>query len=207
MTTAAPRQRLRPDERRQRLIEATLRTLARHGAKGAGVRQVCRELGVAPSLVAHFFAGWSDLLAAAYEAMADELLDALEHAAAAPAASPRERLRAMIECYLSPEALADDSIGAYLALWALSRTDVDLRTAFARFHEARAARFTLVIADLAGETRSDLDLCARSLVVILDGFWLELGTNKGSIPREQAVAMGMAWVEMQLGGGARSGRT
>jgi TetR/AcrR family transcriptional repressor of bet genes len=197
MTMTAPRQRLHPDERRQRLIEATLRTLARHGAKGAGVRQVCRELGVAPSLVAHFFTGWSDLLAAAYDAMADELLDALEQAAAAPAASPRERLRAMVECYLSPAALADVSIGAYLALWALSRTDVDLRLAFARFHEARTACFVPVLRQLA----ADPELCARSLVVVLDGFWLELGTNPGSIPRDQAVAMGMAWVAMQQPGG------
>ncbi len=151
MTGIAPRQRLRPDERRQRLIAATLRTLARHGAKGAGVRQVCRELGVAPSLVAHFFAGWNDLLAAAYDAMADELLDALERACAEPAAAPRDRLRAMIECYLSPEALADDSIGAYLALWALSRTDVDLRAAFARFHEARTALFLPVIRQLGSD--------------------------------------------------------
>ena len=175
-----------------------MRTLARHGAKGAGVRQVCRELGVAPSLVAHFFAGWSDLLAAAYDAMADELLDALERAADAPAAAPRDRLRAMIECYLSPQALADDSIGAYLALWALSRTDVDLRTAFARFHEARTACFLPVVREFA--RNADAELCARSLVVVLDSFWLELGTNPGSIPREQAVAMGMAWVEMQLAG-------
>ena len=207
MTGIAPRQRLRPDERRQRLIAATLRTLARHGAKGAGVRQVCRELGVAPSLVAHFFAGWSDLLAAAYDAMADELLNALERACAEPAAAPRDRLRAMIECYLSPEALADDSIGAYLALWALSRTDVDLRAAFARFHEARTALFLPVIRQLAGGNAIDTDLCARSLVVVLDGFWLELGTNPGSIPREQAVAMGMAWVEMQLAGRTDRGRT
>jgi TetR/AcrR family transcriptional repressor of bet genes len=198
MGRIAPRQRLLPDERRQRLIEATLRSLARHGAKGAGVRQVCRELGVAPSLVAHFFAGWSDLLAAAYDAMAEELLDALERAAAAPAPSPRARLHAMIECYLSAEALADEIIGAYLALWALARTDVDLRAAFARFHAARAACFLPVVRELAGA--ADAGLRARSLVVVLDGFWLELGTNPGAIDRDQAVAMGMAWVLMPVAG-------
>jgi TetR/AcrR family transcriptional regulator, transcriptional repressor of bet genes len=199
------RQRLHPDERRRLLIQATLATLAKHGAKGAGVRQVCRELGVAPSLVAHFFTGWSDLLAAAYDAMADRLLTDLEQAADRSAATPRARLTAMVAAYLGPDTLTDESIGAYLALWALSRTDVDLRTAFARFHEVRKACFVPVIAELARElgTALDVDLAARSLVVVLDGFWLELGTNPGSIPRERALAMGLAWIDLQLGIGPR----
>jgi hypothetical protein len=104
----------------------------------------------------------------------------------------------MIECYLSREVLADDVIGAYLALWALSRTDVDLRAAFARFHEARTACFLPVVRELAGA--ADAELRTRSLVVVLDGFWLELGTNPGAIERDQAVAMGMAWALMPVAG-------
>ncbi|MFO1036338.1 MAG: TetR family transcriptional regulator C-terminal domain-containing protein [Geminicoccaceae bacterium] len=199
MTAAAPRLRLRHDERRDRLVAGTLACLARHGAKGAGVRQLCRDLGVAPSLVAHFFAGWSDLLQAAYDALAERYLHGLHEAATRPA-SPRDRLQAMIAWTLSPEELADETIGAYVALWALSRTDVDLKARFAGFHATRRALFAPAIGALAAErgVTVDADAIAASLVVVLDGFWLDLGLSPGTIPTEDAQAMALAWVDMHL---------
>ena len=64
--------------------------------------------------------------------------------------------------------------------------------------EARTACFLPVVRELAGA--ADAELRTRSLVVVLDGFWLELGTNPGAIERDQAVAMGMAWALMPVAG-------
>ena len=69
--------RLKPEERRRQAIEATLACLARDGAPGTGIRQVAREMGVAPSLVNYLFGSRSQLFLAAYETLAAErpLLD------------------------------------------------------------------------------------------------------------------------------------
>src|SRR5687767_2140301 len=78
-TAPRPRQkRLKPEERRAQLTEATLGCLARYGAQGAGLRQVCRDLEIAPSLVNYLFGGWNELLLSAYRLLAQRALEEYE---------------------------------------------------------------------------------------------------------------------------------
>ena len=192
-----PRQRrLKPDERRGQLVEATLGCLAKYGAQRAGLRQVCRDLRVAPSLVNYFFGGWNDLLLSAYRLLEQRALDDYRRIGRAKGASARERLRTLIERNVAPDWLADEVVGAYIALWDLSRTVPELKAEFARFHRARKRIVAALFAELAGERRAtrDTNLMAAGFVVFLDGLWLELGLNPGNIPPERAVQMCWIWI-------------
>jgi AcrR family transcriptional regulator len=51
------------DARREELVEATWRVLARTGMLGATMREIAREAGVSTGLLAHYFADKEDLLA------------------------------------------------------------------------------------------------------------------------------------------------
>ncbi len=188
--------RLKPQERRRQLVEATLACLARHGAQGAGLRQVCRDLEVAPSLVNYFFDGWEDLLLSAYRLLARRALREYEQIRRAKDRSGRERLRELIERSISPDWLSDEVVGAYIALWDLSRTAPELKSEFTRFHRARRRIVAAIFAELAGRRRKtgDADLLAAGFVVFLDGLWLELGLNPGNIPPKRAVDMCWAWI-------------
>lgn len=195
--TGRPRQRrLKPDERRGQLVEATLSCLARHGAQGAGLRQVCRDLRVAPSLVNYFFGSWKDLLLSAYRLLEGRALDEYQEIGRAPG-SARERLRALIERNVSPGWLSDEVVGAYIALWELSRTLPELKAEFTRFHHARRRIVSRLLAELAGKPRStrDTDLMAAGFVVFLDGLWLELGLNPGNVPPSHAIQMCRIWID------------
>lgn len=193
-----PRQRrLKPDDRRQQLIETTLLCLAKYGAEGTGVRQVCRELGVAPSLVNYFFDGWNDLLLSAYQALADRDIQDLRQIIEAEFPSERARLRAIVERTVAPDWLAESVVGAYIALWDLSRTLKDLQAAFGRFHQERRALLAGLLTRLAAESRVKVDAerLAAGLVIFLDGLWLELGLNPKSMPHDEAVELCWIWVE------------
>ncbi len=128
-----PRKRLSHDERRQQIIETTLACLARDGADGTSLRSVCRELGVAPSLVTHFFAGWHDLLTAAYEHLTERFMAQLAPVITEHFLSERARMNALILRYLSTDWAGENTIGANIALWHLARTEVDLKPHFSRF--------------------------------------------------------------------------
>jgi TetR/AcrR family transcriptional repressor of bet genes len=193
----APREpRLKAEERRRRLAEATIASLARNGAQGAGVRQVCRDLQVAPSLVNHFFDGWNDLLVSAYRLLAERALEEYAEIAELDGAPARLRLRRLIERNVSPAWLSEDVVGAYVALWDLSRTVPQLKREFTRFHRKRRQIVTRLLAEMAGERRPsrEIELMAAGLVVFMDGLWLELGLNPGNIPPSRAVQMCWLWI-------------
>ena len=192
----APEPRLKAEERRRQLAEATIGCLARHGAQGAGVRQVCRDLDVAPSLVNHFFDGWNDLLVSAYRLLAERALKEYAEIAELDGAPARLRLRRLIERHVSPAWLSEDVVGAYVALWDLSRTVPLLMREFTRFHRKRRQIVARLLAEMAGERRRsrEIELMAAGLVVFMDGLWLELGLNPGNIPPRRAVQMCWLWI-------------
>ena len=194
--------RLKPDERRGQLVEATLGCLARHGAQGAGLRQVCRDLQIAPSLVNYFFDGWSELLLSAYRLLAERALQEYAVIATLNGAPAGVRLRRLIERNVSPAWLSDEIVGAYLALWDLSRTVPQLKAEFTRFHRRRRRIVAKLLAEMAGERQPsrETDLMAAGLVAFLDGLWLELGLNPGNIPPSRAVQMCWLWISNHFPG-------
>src|SRR5206468_2846577 len=182
--------RLSHAERRGQLVEATLACLARHGAQGAGLRQVCRDLRVAPSLVSYFFDGWEELLLSAYRLLKKRALDEYRQIAKMEGTA-RERLQRLIERNVSPAWLSDEVVGAYIALWDLSRTTPQLKAEFTRFHRARRRIVRALFSELA-RTRhltADTELMAAGFRVFHHGLWLELGLNPRNLRPMEAMMM------------------
>lgn len=195
------RQRLKPDERRQQLVDATIACLAKYGAQGTGVRQICRELEVAPSLLSYFFqGGLNELLISAYHALAERFIGELEVAASADQGAAQARLQAIFRLYFSDEWLDDTVVGAYVALWALSRTELDLKEAMSGLHQRQRDAIIGPLAEVAAErgTKADVALLADCLVIFLTGLWLDLALNPDNIPRERALQMCQAWLDGSL---------
>ena len=60
--------RLDPAERREQILDATLRLVARNGFAGVTLRDVAAEVGVVHGLIRHYFATREQLVAAAFDA-------------------------------------------------------------------------------------------------------------------------------------------
>jgi len=201
-TTPPPnRPRLPHDARRRLIIETTLSCMARHGAEGTSLRLVCREMNVAPSLVTHFFAGWHELLAAAYDLLAESFMAQLDPILKRDFPTARVRMDAVIRYYLSIDGEGANTMGANIAFWQLSRSVLDLKPAFGRFLADRQRALRGVLAGLAAEERATiaLDDMTACFILMMDGIWLEMSLNPGGFAERRALQMCWAWLDAVFG--------
>ncbi|MET1035306.1 MAG: TetR family transcriptional regulator [Arthrobacter sp.] len=78
-----PRPRRHDPARRERIVEATLDVIARHGVAGTTHRKVAAAADVPLGSMTYHFTGIDDLLTAAFTRLADSTADGFEHALAA----------------------------------------------------------------------------------------------------------------------------
>src|SRR5258707_5555188 len=95
--------RATPAERREALIDATLRCLKEYGHGGVSVRRISAAAGVSIGLINHHFPSKAGLIAETYETLALQLQDELRSRAHNRAASPRERLIDCFQASFTPE--------------------------------------------------------------------------------------------------------
>jgi TetR/AcrR family transcriptional regulator, transcriptional repressor of bet genes len=197
---APQRKRLRHDERRRMIIDTTLLCLARDGTEGTSLRSVCRELGVAPSLVTHFFASWRDLLDATYRTLVGRLSEQLTQVVEADYPTARKRMDAVIAVYLSTDWAGENSIGASIAFWQLSRNLPELRTSFGGYLVERSRLLGRALTALVEEAGSsvDIDQLTEGLMLMLDGIWLEISLNPGSLDDARTQRLCWFWLDLAL---------
>jgi len=97
------------DERRDEIVRATLRLVARNGFAGVTLRDVATEVGVVHGLIRHYFATRDELVAAAFDfAVSSELdsdralldgLDPVTALAAWLASTPEDHYRVWIDAW------------------------------------------------------------------------------------------------------------
>jgi AcrR family transcriptional regulator len=151
-----------PELRREAILDAAIRLVARKGFAAVTLRDVAGEVGVAHGLLRHYFASRDQLLASAFDrAVAAELattcdLDGDPRVALASwlAATPREYYLVWIDA------------------WSEAPRNAALLTALTRHHLACERRLLTIIErgvhDLAFETTSPGDT-ARILTALADG--------------------------------------
>jgi AcrR family transcriptional regulator len=147
MTEAAPKQD-RSRETRRRLLETTIRSLARHGWETSTVAFIAAEAGISRGAVQHHFRTREALILAALESMFEEraaLLDALPD----PSGSGPDRVHAVVTGLV--DAIGGELFRAALQVWTVAAADPELRSAvvplerhFARGVHRRAVRLLRV---------------------------------------------------------------
>ncbi len=185
--------RAEPDARRQSLIEATARVLARDGATGASVRTIAVEAGVSPGLVNHYFAGIEALIAATYSAVGDQVSTALATAVTLAGSDPRARLRAYVTASFAPPIAERALLATWIAFWSLTTKPL-----IAERHDAIYAQYREDLERLLAEcgiAPADRRLTAIAITALVDGLWLELCLSPDSFTADEA--RGLA--ERQLG--------
>jgi len=168
---AAPRfERISPDERRARLIEASIACLAKGGIQGFTVDNICREAGTSRGLITHHFGSKNALLAASYAAIYGRVLENLARADNVP-----ETLDDLVELIFSDSFLSRDYLNVWLALWGEIAVNpalqVEHRKNYALYRE-RIARAISAFARARGVTVDSYDV-ATILISLVDGLWLE----------------------------------
>jgi TetR/AcrR family transcriptional regulator, transcriptional repressor of bet genes len=161
-----------PDVRRQSLIAACARILAKRGGHGASVRTICAEAGVSPGLLRHYFDGIDALIAETYRDTGARVATALE--AAVAVASP------------------------WLAFWGLIRTKPLIAKVHDEIYEANRTTLEGLLRACPGAP-TDAKLTAIALTALIDGLWLELSLGTAPFFPEEAEALAERWIDALIG--------
>ncbi len=162
------------EERRREILEACYQVVARKGLEGATLKSIGKEMGVAPSLLMHYFESKEALIQSLVDFMIQKMdytfLQGMEHIPTAQA-----RLELFLEKNLSfelPDAV-DNKV--FYGAFYLSIGDEHVRRSFRRVYDHDRAVLTRLIADYASEAGlSDLrpDLLAIQILSLFEGLYL-----------------------------------
>jgi AcrR family transcriptional regulator len=198
---AAPRfARQARDVRRQMLIEAAIRCLARGGIGAFTVDQISQEARVSRGLINHHFEGIDDLLQAVYEAMTQSM-GAAARATLFVDGGTRDKLDTVIDAMFTPPMFSKTSLRAWLALWGEVATNRRLRAAHRRSYDAYRHALTDAITGLAQVRgkRVDAQALATTCIALTDGLWIEWCLDSSIVTRESARRTVYDVLEARLG--------
>ncbi len=177
-----------PDLRRQSLIEACTRVLARLGVAGTSVRAIAQEAGVSPGLVNHYYASVDDLVAAAYAEVGVRVDRALEDALCAAPLDSRARLEAFATASFAPPIADPQLLATWIAFWGLARSQPQIAAEHARQYAAFRARLEELLAACA-VAPAKLGRAAIAVTALIDGLWLELCLSPDTLVPDEARAI------------------
>jgi TetR/AcrR family fatty acid metabolism transcriptional regulator len=168
------------DERRAHILEAATHVFARQGYQAARIEDVAREAGIAKGTVYLYFGSRDEILVAAFEAFAEEMMAGVRAVleSEAPALS---RLRSVVRVVLSsmeaePElsrvVLDFWSAGTFGAMGSGEKPSIDFGTVYAQY---RGLFDTLLEeAKREGSVRGDLPNDAPAVIVgAIEGVMLQ----------------------------------
>jgi len=170
-------------DRQERILDAVLELLSRHGIAGVSMRAVAREAGVALGLVNYHYTDKFGLIRAALLRIEEQDVALVE---ADPDLAPDERLRTALRRVAEPAFLTTEYLSLRLQLWSLAQAHED----FAHINAAAQQRYREGLAALIRAARPQLsapecDERAADVDVIQNGMWLTalLGLDQASLGR------------------------
>ena len=182
------------DTRREALIAACGRCLAKHGAQGTSVRAICVEAGVSPGLLRHYFEGIDALIAATYRATGDRVARALDEAVEAVGANPRARLMAFVTANFRAPIANPELLGVWLAFWSLARSEPTIGEIHDEIYAANRSELEQLITACPAAP-ADPRLAAIALTALIDGLWLELSLGNAPFTAAEAEALAERWLD------------
>lgn len=181
--TAPKFERISPDERRARLIEASIACLAKGGIQGFTVDNICAEAGTSRGLITHHFGSKNALLAAAYAAIYGKVLENLDRTELSP-----ESIDELVEMIFGDSFLSREYLNVWLALWGEIAVNpvlqVEHRKNYALYRE-HIARAISAFARARGVTVDSYD-AATILISLVDGLWLEQCIDQSLLSLDRA---------------------
>lgn len=174
--------------RREQIVQATIRCLARDGASGLRMKRVAREAGVSQGILHYYFTNKRTILIAALETVMADLNRRLERLLEGSQNVP-SRLRATIRGYLE---LADENRLfwiVFVEFWGEMMHDQELM----RFNAALYRRFRRTLGALVAKgirsgvfRRVDPEEAGAVILALVDGVSLQRTFDAKAFTRERA---------------------
>jgi TetR/AcrR family transcriptional regulator, transcriptional repressor of bet genes len=192
-----PRRTAAPEERRQQLIEATIRCVANQGLAETTTATVAREAGLSQGIINLHFRSKDRLLIETLRYLADEYRNACREAAKDAGDSPVAGLKAMVELDFRRNICSRDKLAVWFAFWGERR----FRPTYRRICAARDKSYEDILRVMCVRLCEEGDypdvdpaLVADGLSALTDGLWLDLLVRPESMSRDLARRISMSYL-------------
>lgn len=155
--------------RRRQLIEATIDTIHEVGFASASLQSIARRAGVSPGLVAHYFRDKEGLLEATLRQLAGDLGRGAAQRLAA-AASPYERLLAVVDANLEAAQFDRRIATVWLAFWGQVLHSPRLRRVQMVYERRLVSNLRHAFRQLV--PGAEAARLAEATAALIDGLWL-----------------------------------
>jgi TetR/AcrR family transcriptional repressor of bet genes len=175
--------------RRQQLIDATLRTIARYGFARTTMAHVAKAAGLSHGIVNFYFKTKEALLYETLVHLAEEYEAVLQRALDRAGPEPVLALDAMIETDLGSEVCTSTKATVWLAFWAESRGRPKYRQLCRKLAEDYFGQVRDLCTRLAaghGYGETDIENISRSFNSLINGLWVDMAIDPQSFDRERA---------------------
>jgi TetR/AcrR family transcriptional repressor of bet genes len=163
--------------RREQIVAATLRCLARDGYTRLTMKRLAREAGVSQGILHYYFPDKRAILTAAFSAVAADLDRRVAVAQSRSGRDPRSRLRAIVAACLAAARERREVWMVFVEFWGEMAHDARLRALNADLYaRARAHLAALVRAGIrtGAFRRVNPDHAAAAVLGLIDGVSLQL---------------------------------
>ena len=185
---AMPRKGIEP-LRRAALVEAAIGEIAERGGAGTTVARIAARAGVSGALAHHYFGSKDRILLAAMRHLLS-LYGAEARGALAMAATPRDRLRAIVRVSFSASGFRQETVAAWLDFYAQARTDAPTRRLLTVYQ--RRLRSNLL--DALRPLTPAPERVAEGAAALIDGVYLRAALGRVGDPE----GLVMEWIEARL---------
>lgn len=204
---ARPRTQPEINEYRRRLLmEGTIRSMAENGVGGTTVRAICAGAGSSLGLIGHYYRSKEELVAAAFRYLFDSTTDYIRAVSLRDAPTALGRLRMYPSALFSPRVCTRTNLLAFLAFWHEIRFNRAVREANRKRYVDYRRTLDRMFALAAAEVGATIDTASAAvgLVALVDGLWLELAMEEGTLTRREAIRLAHDYIDHQLGLAARA---
>jgi AcrR family transcriptional regulator len=163
--------------RREQIVAATVRCLAREGYTRLTMKKVAREAGVSQGILHYYFAGKRAILASTLEAVSRDLDRRVAAAQSRTGRDPAARLRALVRACLETAVSRPEVWVVFVEFWGEMLHDRRLRTLNAGVYDRTRRLIARLIGEgtRAGRFRAVHPVRAAAVVLgLVDGVSLQL---------------------------------
>jgi len=179
-------------QRRQQLINATMKCIARKGMSSTTLGDVAREAGLSQGIVNLHFKSKENLLKETLRYLADEYKAQFNKALEKSGPGAADKLMALLELDLRPSIIDRQKIAVWFAFWG----EVTSRPTYRKICDERDQYYDEVIEELCSTIISEGSyegICPRNVGITLNsmtnGMWLSYLISPATFDRDEAMAV------------------
>jgi TetR/AcrR family transcriptional repressor of bet genes len=177
------------EQRREQLIKATIKCIARKGLSGTTMADVTKAAGLSLGIVNLHFQSKENLLIETLRYVAVEYKEGWDAIVSDAELEPATKIRTLIDHDFSPSISQPGKLAVWFAFWGESGSRPTYRKICNEADLQTSASMQRLCEELGGKTKKQVQLIATGYTALADGLWLDLLVTPKDMDRDMAAAI------------------